>query len=122
MSLGSVPETTVLVSIGEMTEEVEDIVREIWEDFSSFDVKGKILDSLYPRKVIDKSAREQITNAVTSSDAARAFLIHLESHATIDTFRTLLDVLRQTSKDHVRHKELADVLERKLPKRVSITN
>ena len=107
-------------SFGGMTEDVEGIVCEIWEDFSSFDVRGKTLNPLYSRRVIDKTAREQITNAKTSSEAARHFLMYLESHATIDTLRTLLAILRETSKDHKRHKELADLLERKLPKLVSI--
>ena len=107
-------------SIEGMTDVVEEIVREIWEDFSSFDVGGKILDLLYSRKVINRTAREKITKANTSSDAARYFLMHLEGYATIGTLRTLLAILRETAKDHERHKELADLLEHNLPKLVSI--
>ena len=96
------------------------IVLGIWEAFSSLDVRGEILDSLYPQNVIDRTAMEKITSAKTSSEAARYFLMHLESYATIDTLRTLLAILRKTSEGHKRHKELADLLEGKLPKLVSI--
>ena len=103
-----------------MSEDVKKIVRGIWKDFSLLDVRGEILHSLYPQEVIDRTAMEQISRATASSEAAMYFLMHLESYATIDTLRTLLAILRETSEGHNRHKELADLLERKLPKLVSI--
>ena len=107
-------------SFGEMSEDVKKIVCGIWTSFSSLDVRGEILHSLYPQEVIDRTVMEKISRAKASSEAAMHFLMHLESYATIDTLRTLLTILRKTSEGHNRHKELADLLEPKLPKLVSI--
>ena len=103
-----------------MSEDVKKIVRGIWEAFSSLDVRGEILHSLYHQEVIDRITVEHISKAKASSEAAMHFLMHLESYATIDTLRTLLAILRETSEGHNRHKELADLLESKLLKLVSI--
>ena len=101
-------------------EEPQDIVKDIWADFTSRLDAREIINEAYSRSIINRSTRDKMMKEDDRMEAARHFLIHLENSATTDTLWKVHAMLQKMSKDHDSHKYLCEVLRSRLRKRVSI--